>query len=240
MDRTLQCRSCATLGPSSCQPTATEHDQESIDLPRPGQAGTDAPATSSRMTAGGIADPDAREPTDEALVERLKTGDRSAVGPLFDRYYDELFAFADRFLADSHAAADAVQETFLRLMRYGRSFAGRSTFRSWLFRVLRNVCLDLVEDRKRRREGNESMPPPEPTPAPSAPDPRLRHLMDALDALPATRREVLVLRRFHDLSYAEIAEACGISEGAARVRAHRALRQLQRELSPSAEITHER
>jgi RNA polymerase sigma factor (sigma-70 family) len=179
------------------------------------------------------------ETTDGTLIERLQAGDRSAAGQLFDRHYDELFAFADRLLGDPHAAADAVQETFLRVLRYGESFAGRSSLRNWLLRVVRNVCLDFVEDRKRRLERHRSLPPPEPTPPPSAPDPRIQRLRAALDALPPARREVLILRRFHDLSYSEIAELCGTTEGAARVRAHRALKQIERELSPPAETDNE-
>lgn len=175
--------------------------------------------------------------TDDALIEALRAGDRSAVGPLFDRYYDELFAFAERMLGDPHGAADAVQETFLRVLRYGGSFGGRGSFRGWLLRVARNVCLDLVDEGRRRRESFERLPPPDPAPPPRTPDPDIPRLRRALDALPATRREVLVLRRFHGLSYAEIGEACGISEGAARVRAHRALQQLQREMCPSQEAT---
>lgn len=179
------------------------------------------------------------EPSDEALIEAMQQGDRDAVGQLFDRHYDELFAFAARMLGDSHTAADAVQEAFLRVLRYGGSFGGRSSFRTWMLRVVRNVCLDLVTERRRRRRAAEVLPPREPTPAPTEPDPRLSRLRTALEALPATRREVLVLRRFHGLSYAEIGELCGISEGAARVRVHRALRQLKRELAPSPEARHE-
>jgi len=175
--------------------------------------------------------------TDEALIQALRAGDRGAVGPLFDRYYDELFAFAERMLGDPHAAADAVQESFLRVLRYRGSFGGRGSFRSWLLRLARNVCLDLVEEGRRRREGFERLPPPDPEPPPRAPDPDIPRLRRALDSLPAAGREVLVLRRFHGLSYAEIGEACGISEGAARVRAHRALKQLEREMCSSQEAT---
>lgn len=180
-----------------------------------------------------------KEPSDQALIEALGDGDRQAAGVLFDRYYDELFAFADRFLGDPHAAADAVQDTFLRVLRYGDSFSGRSTFRTWILRVVRNACLDLVHARRRDRELEAELPPADPAPPPTEPDPRIARLRTAVDELPETRREVLVLRRFHGLSYAEIGELCGISEGAARVRAHRALRQLARELSPSPETSSE-
>lgn len=171
--------------------------------------------------------------SDEELAEGLRAGERDAVGSLFDRYYDELFAFADRMLGDGAAAADAVQEAFVRVLRYGDSFQGRSSFRTWILRVLRNVCLDLIRARRQRLEVAEVLPPPKPASPPTEPDPRIPRLRRALDDLPATRREVLVLRRFHGLSYAEIADLCGITEGAARVRAHRALKQLKRELAPT-------
>ncbi|MGD2070058.1 MAG: RNA polymerase sigma factor [Gemmatimonadota bacterium] len=175
------------------------------------------------------------EPTDESLIRALQQGDTRAAGELFDRYHDDLFAFASRLLGDRHAAEDAVQEAFLRVLRYARSFEGRSGFRSWVLRVTRNACLDLAHAARRRREGTERMPPAEPNPPPREPDSRIPRLRAALEQLPANRRQVLILRRFHDLSYAEIAELCGISEGAARVRAHRALRQLETALRPPAE-----
>lgn len=179
------------------------------------------------------------ELTDKELIEALQAGDRAAAGPLFDRHYDELFAFADRLLGDPHTAADAVQDAFLRLMRYGRSFSGRSSFRTWMLRIVRNACLDLIEDRKRRRDVPNLLPVPDPVPPPPEPDPRVARLRQALEALPAARREVLLLRRFHGLTYSEIGELCGISEGAARVRAHRALLQLEQALSSKSGTHHE-
>lgn len=173
--------------------------------------------------------------SDHALVRAIGDGDREALGLLFERYYDELFAFADRMLGDPHAAADAVQEAFLRVLRYGDSYAGRSSFRTWMLRVARNACLDLLHTRRRQREALAEIDPPSPAPPPKSPDPRLAELREALDALPENRREVLILRRFHDLPYAEIGELCGISEGAARVRAHRALKQLRHALSSISE-----
>lgn len=170
------------------------------------------------------------EVTDRELLRRLGRGDRKAAGTLFDRHYEGVYTFAARFLGDSESAADAAQEAFLRLLRYRRSFTGHGSVRGWLLRITRNVCVDLAGIARRDREGLRAMPPPDPAPPPRAPDPRLARLERALERLPAASREVLVLRRFHDLSYAEIARVCGISEGAARVRAHRALEQLRREM----------
>lgn len=175
--------------------------------------------------------------TDDELMAAVKAGEQEALGALFDRHYDELFAFASRMLGDPHAAADAVQEGFLRLIKYRDSYEGQSSFRSWMLRVLRNVCLTFVDECKRRDEAAAILPPPDPVAPPSMPDPRIALLRTALDELSPSRREVLVLRRFHGLSYAEIARLCGISEGAARVTAHRALKQLASVLT-SAETHH--
>lgn len=177
--------------------------------------------------------------TDELLIGALKEGDREALGRLFDRHYDEVFGFAERMLADPHAAADAAQDAFLRVLRYGDSFGGRSSFRGWILRVVRNVCLDQIEQHRRRREADDALPPSDPVQPAGIPDPRIPLLHEALAALPPTRRDVLVLRRFHGLSYAEIGEICGISEGAARVRAHRALAQIKDELAPVLETFHD-
>jgi RNA polymerase sigma-70 factor (ECF subfamily) len=177
--------------------------------------------------------------SEEGLIRALEDGDRDALSRVFDRHYDEVFAFTSRMLGDPHAAADATQETFLRVLRYGSSFGGRSSFRTWLLQVARNVCLDHIDERRRRREGDDAIPPVEAAGPEAIADPRLRLVRAAVDALPPTRRDVLVLRRFHGLSYAEIGELCGISEGAARVRAHRALTQLRDELAPRLEALHE-
>lgn len=177
--------------------------------------------------------------SDEALIQALKDGDREALDRLFDRHYDEVFAYAERILTDPHAASDAAQEAFLRVLRYGESFDGRSSFRTWILRVVRNVCLDQIEQRRRRRQADDTLPPIDPVQPASMPDPRIPLLREALQALPPTRRDVIVLRRFHGLSYAEIGEICGISEGAARVRAHRALAQLKDELAPIMETFHD-
>lgn len=171
------------------------------------------------------------EPTDDELMSALQGGDEDAIALLFDRYYDELFAYADRMLADPHAGADAVQDSFVRLLKYRSSYEGRTTFSSWMLRIVRNVCLNVVDEGRRRSEIAHALPQPEPVAPPRTPDPRVAQLRDALAELTPGRREVLLLRRFHGLSYAEISQLLGISEGAARVAAHRALKDLARTLA---------
>jgi RNA polymerase sigma-70 factor (ECF subfamily) len=133
-------------------------------------------------------------------------------------------------LTDDQAAADLLQETFLRVWKYRGSLAGTARFSTWLYTVTRNVCMDHLRQSAREREFRSALASSqEPMPhAGSDGVADLRGLVrDAVSALPATVREALVLSRFHGLSYEEIGRICGCSEGAVKVRVHRAMKQLR-------------
>jgi len=171
--------------------------------------------------------------TDEDLMRMAQAGDLEAVGVLFTRHHRRVHALCYRLTGDAAAAEDLTQESFLRVIRYGRSFEGQAKFTTWLYRVVRNRCLDHNAARKRDRERQETMatdPTMHDTPGtPAAPDRERGELLGrALDRLPAKMREVLVLSRYQGLRYSEIAELCQDSVGAIKVRAHRAMRELRR------------
>lgn len=183
-------------------------------------------------------DPGGPDTTDEAAAA-LRAGDRQAIADLFDRHYGEAYALGARLLGDRQAAADAVQDAFLRVLRYRKTYAARGTFRAWLLRVVRNCCLEHARASQREQEVTGRLPPNEPTHQPADPDPRLARLKRLLGALPWARKEALVLRLYHELSYADIGWLCGISEGAARVRVHRALEGIRRDLTSHKEADHD-
>ena len=111
------------------------------------------------------------------------------------------------------------------MWRYGRSFGGRSTFRTWLYRLTYNACHD-VRQRNARWEATRAPDASTTSPANDLTD---RHVLleTALHRLSPEQREVLVLSRFHDLGYDEIAKIIDCSPGAARVRLHRAMNELR-------------
>ncbi len=177
------------------------------------------------------------EPSDHELMAAAGRGDREALGLLFERHQARVHALCYRMTGDASVADDLVQESFLRVFRYGRSFGERAAFTTWLYRLVRNVCLQHLNaeshthariERMAAEHGSGSRTGTRDAPGTGEEDPRLVSLRRALYALSPDKREVLVLSRYQGLSYAEIAEVCETTVGAIKVRAHRAMRELRR------------
>jgi RNA polymerase sigma-70 factor (ECF subfamily) len=164
--------------------------------------------------------------SDEQLMTAVQKGDGDAMGVLFDRHHRGVHALCVRLSHDTDLADDIAQEVFLRVWRYARTFHGRSMFRTWLYRLTYNACIDL-----RVRNGREHAPLSLETAAHSSPPDECgnRHVIleIALSRLTPEHRAVLVLSRFHDLGYDEIGRIIDCSPGAARVRLHRAMNELR-------------
>jgi len=154
-------------------------------------------------------------------MQRLAAGEPEALDLLFRRHHERVHALCARLTHDAASADDLVQETFLRVLRFAPSFQRRARFTTWLYRIARNLCHDHAL-RTRRAEPEQDI-----VIEPAQRDARLDLLERALRQLPETLREALVLSRYHDLPYAELATVLGCSPGAARVRVHRALNELK-------------
>src|SRR5881628_252386 len=100
------------------------------------------------MTACPAACPPA--PSDEQLLERTAAGDRAALDDLFRRYRQPAYRVAFRLLGNEADALDAVQEGFIKALTHLHGFQGRSSFKTWLLRVVSNAALDLGRQRGRR------------------------------------------------------------------------------------------
>ncbi len=177
------------------------------------------------------------EPTDHELMAAVSRGDRSALGVLFARHHERVHSLCYRMTGDPSVADDLVQDAFLRVFRYGKGFGERAAFTTWLYRLVRNVCINHLNVEARARSRAEMMASEQPTdeagrgPGPALEsgesDPRLDRIRRALYKLPPDKREVLVLSRYEGFSYAEIADVCETTVGAIKVRAHRAMRELR-------------
>lgn len=171
------------------------------------------------------------ESADSELMLRVRDGDLSKLSPLFDRHHRRLFRFFVRLSGDREASEDLVQEVFLRLLKYRHTYGADDRFSAWLYRIARNAYLDGLSrrDGAEKRDAIEEAPSPEP-----GIEERLGRgeqidlLRRALRALPLEKREVLVLSRYQNLKYEEIAAVLNCETGAVKVRVYRALRELGR------------
>src|SRR5947209_178103 len=168
-------------------------------------------------------------PSDEVLLDRSAAGQRPALDELFRRYRLPAYRVAYRLLGNEADALDAVQEGFVKALTHLSGFQGRSSFKTWLLRVVSNAALDLGRQRGRREtlslDGGLGEPPRSPPGSPPAlltsdqagqglEQADLRGLLErALATLSEVQRQTFVLYADAELTYREIAEVMGTSIG---------------------------
>ena len=187
------------------------------------------------------------EDAEAALVVALRAGDEAAFATLIDRYYGTMLRVAHMYVATKEAAEDVVQETLLGVIQGIDRFEGRSSLKTWLFRILVNRAKTRGEREARSRpfsslagELDSDEPAVEPdrfladgswatSPmAPRLPEDEVlaaeagEQLMAAIDALPPAQRTVITLRDIEGLSGPEVSNLLEISEANQRVLLHRA------------------
>jgi RNA polymerase sigma factor (sigma-70 family) len=173
----------------------------------------------------------ATEPSDSALMARVRDGELDLLSRLFERHHRRLFNFFLRLTPDRSAAEDLVQEVFVRMLKYRHTFKSDAELTPWMFALARNAAVDSY--RHRPKELQEDPEAPEPVSPVEAPSERLEQrerselLQAALRRLPAEKRELLLLARFGEMKYEAIGELLGVSVGAIKVRVHRALKELR-------------
>jgi RNA polymerase sigma-70 factor (ECF subfamily) len=201
-----------------------------------------------------IAGADLGGTSDEEAIRRVLAGDRDAFEVLVERYQGRAFRLALRVLRDEESARDAVQDALLKAYSALPGFRGRSSFYTWLYRLVMNQCLDL----KRRDKSDHHVEwedggtggsdadvglPPEVNGVRYAPAASLmrrelrQRITQAIERLPDGPRETLILREVDGLSYAEISEAQEIPKGTVMSRLHYARKQLQAYLTEMGVVT---
>jgi len=185
--------------------------------------------------------PDSAADPDWDLVARIAAGDRDAFAELVERHHRRLLRVCERLLGDAEDARDAVQEVFLKVMVKAGGFRPKALVSTWLYRVAVNHCLNVLRRRRLRRwvslspaEDEDAAAPLDPAEERADPHRELdarrqwSRVQRAIAALPPSQRAVLVLARFEELSYKEIAETLGITLGAVESRLFRAMRALEK------------
>jgi len=165
-------------------------------------------------------------PDDDEIKRIARTDRRSAADWLVRRYREPIFHHAARIVKDWEEAVDVTQEVFIKAMREPRFFADDFKMKAWLYRVTSNLCFNLVRDRRRRSAILETVPR-ETADAGAQSEVVLRNerqerILAAMDRLSEDHREILMLRYYSDLSYAEISDTLGIKLGTVMSRLSRA------------------
>ena len=174
------------------------------------------------------------DPVGPDLIDRCKAGDESAWRRLVEITQRDVYALCLRILRDPQDAAEATQDTYVKVWRGLDTFRGEALFTTWLYRVAANAAISRQRSRKRRREresgGDEllmSVPAPGSTETEVEARLDLRTVEECVGRLPDHYRSVVILRDVYGLSLAEIASQLKISETATKVRLHRARKKLK-------------
>jgi RNA polymerase sigma-70 factor (ECF subfamily) len=164
------------------------------------------------------------------------TAKRAPLAALIERHGSEMLAYLVRLVGDRADAEDACQDAFLRAHRAYARLAPDANGRAWLYRIATNSGLNVVRGRRRRRARTTDVELDRlPARVTALPEQRaeLRAVARAVEGLPPRQRAALMLRRFHDLDYADIAASLGGSEEGARANVYQALRKLRAALGRS-------
>ena len=171
--------------------------------------------------------------TDNAIMLKVKAGDLDKMGLLFERHHRALYGFLFRMTSQRESSEDMVQNVFYRMLRYRNTFQGSGDFKTWMYHLARNV----LKDHLRKNKGNAGQSSAEglegrigggPSPVDLIEKKQeWKALLNAMEDLSPENREILILSRFQDLRYHEIARIMDMTEGAVRVRVHRAIHSLK-------------
>lgn len=186
---------------------------------------------------------DAWEPTDAALVAKLRGGDNAAGDELVRRYVEPLVRYLRRLAGSDHVAEELHQQTWLSVLEHldkfdpttsgvGGGSGGSGGFKAWLFRIATNKANDVWRTRGRDRLAKEGLKLVTETEGPDAShrmsgSEDVRKLLAAIEQLPENQRQVLLLRYYSDLKFVEIAEMLGCPLNTALGRMHKAMLKLK-------------
>ena len=159
-------------------------------------------------------------------VQAAQAGDIDSFGKLCEQYYAPLVAVAYSVLRDYQLAEDAAQEAFARGLVSLRKLKTPDKFAPWLARICRNVAIDMV--RARRQAG--SIEDISQTVEPDSDHSAVAVVREAIDRLPASMKEVVILRYYNNCSYEQISAVLGLSKTSINGRLTRAKRKLAKHL----------
>jgi RNA polymerase sigma-70 factor (ECF subfamily) len=196
-------------------------------------------------SAAAVADPVAGELTDAEVMLRVKAGDDSAFDYLVQKYRRPIINFMYRMAHNSASAEDLAQEVFLRVYRSRASYEASAKFTTWLYRIATNLGMNYVRDTRHERPENtmnldESDEDTGQTPDLADKTPtveenimqreRLKAIRQKVEALPERQKMAVLMHKYQQMDYRQIAEVLKLSESATKSLLFRAYETLRTEL----------
>ena len=169
--------------------------------------------------------------TDEMVMEAVKSGDLQQASLLFERYNRRIYNFLARMTLDQQLAEDLCQNVFLRMIKYRSSYRDGSRFQSWIYQIARNVFSDHYQSVKNKYSAfvdvekiSDRMADNEESQLQQEKEILLQRSMARLTE---EQRELLVLTRFQQMKYEEVAELMDTTVSNIKVKIHRAIIRLR-------------
>jgi len=166
--------------------------------------------------------------TDTELMNEVSRGRTAALAELFERHHRPLYRFFMRMTGDGGLSEDLTQEVFFRVLKYKDTYHPDRPFQAWMYQIARNLLTDTARKRKFEVLPGEF----EVVSSHAGADEEIARsqevslLRRALECLPLEKREVLLLSRFQNMKYEEIAALLGCEVNTVKVRVYRAVRAL--------------
>ncbi|MBN1893840.1 RNA polymerase sigma factor [bacterium] len=170
------------------------------------------------------------------LIERFRSGDPEAFRQIVDIQYPQVYRLCFRFLGNREDAEEICQDVFIRLHRTGAGYRQEGKLFTFLYRIAVRLCLNRIRDRKRRNWTSLEHAAPVGSLVSDSPDRLLEQkekeqaVRKAVDELPEAQRTALILRRYQELSYSEIAKVMQCSEASVESMLFRARQTLRKKL----------
>ena len=163
----------------------------------------------------------------------------SVFDELYQKYHQDVFQFLFYMVRNKEHAEDLVQEVYIRVFKSHQRFEGKSSEKTWLFSIARNVAIDFFRKQKGWKEKilekfdwssnqvKDECPIPEEI---AIQNEEIKRIYDCLDYCTMDQRSVIILRYLQDLSIAETAQALGWTESKVKTTQHRSLRVLKKQM----------
>jgi RNA polymerase sigma-70 factor (ECF subfamily) len=211
---------------------------------RPGSGIADASSDASIRTNSAGTDPDV-----EAML-RVKAGDESAFGFLIQKYRRPMVGFMFRFCHNPAAAEELAQEVFLRVYRSRTSYEPSAKFTTWLYRIATNLAVNHARDTRHERPENTVRLDEQDEETGTTPDladetpgaearilkrERLAAIRSRVNALPERQRVAVIMHKYQEMDYREIATVLKLSESATKSLLFRAYETLREQLKEFVE-----